>query len=203
MLSLELFLKIYLPIYLLLYLAAAFVVPSYRTWKQTGINPVTFGKEDTAHNYIGFVMKLLIGFLFIMTLIYSFSSELYKYLIPVWYLQNSIIQISGLIFIHLSLIWIIAAQFQMSSSWRIGIDEKHKTKLVTKGIFSISRNPIFLGMILTVAGIFMILPNALSFLLFISSYSIIQIQIRLEEEFLERQHGEIYRSYKSKTRRLI
>lgn len=201
--SLELFLKIYLPFFLLLYLAAAFVVPSYRIWKQTGINPVTFGKDDTAHNYIGFVMKMLIGLLFIMTLIYSFSNELYKYLIPVWYLQNNIIQIFGFILIHLSLIWIIAAEYQMSNSWRIGIDEKHKTTLVTKGIFSISRNPIFLGMILTVAGIFMVLPNALSFLLFITSYFIIQIQIRLEEEFLERQHGEIYRSYKSKTRRLI
>jgi protein-S-isoprenylcysteine O-methyltransferase Ste14 len=31
----------------------------------------------------------------------------------------------------------------MDNSWRIGIDEENKTGLVTKGIFSISRNPIF------------------------------------------------------------
>ena len=32
--------------------------------KQTGINPVTFGKTDNAHDYIGFVMKVLIALLF-------------------------------------------------------------------------------------------------------------------------------------------
>lgn len=197
------FLKIYLPIYLLLYLAVAFVLPTYRTWKQTGINPVTFGKEDTAHNYIGFVMKILIALLFVMTIIYAISDTLYTYLLPAWYLNKFSILIIGLIVIHASLIWIIFAQFQMRNSWRIGIDERNKTKLVTTGIFSVSRNPIFFGMILTVLGLFLILPNALSFFLTVATYFIIQIQIRLEEEFLEKQHGRSYSDYKAKTRRLI
>lgn len=199
----EVFLKLYLPIYLLFYLAVAFVLPSYRTWKQTGINPITFDKEDTAHNYIGFVMKLLIALLFIMTLVYSLSTKLYEYLLPVWYMDNQLVMIAGLVLIHASLIWIAIAQYQMSNSWRIGIDEENKTQLVTKGVFSISRNPIFLGMIVTVFGLFLILPNALSLFLTCSSNIIIQIQIRLEEEFLERQHGQSYQNYKSKTRRLI
>lgn len=199
----EVFLKLYLPIYLLFYLAVAFVLPSYRTWKQTGINPITFGKEDTAHNYIGFVMKLLIALLFIMTLVYSLSTKLYEYLLPVWYMDNQFVMIAGLVLIHTALIWITVAQYQMSNSWRIGIDKANKTQLITKGVFSISRNPIFLGMIVTVLGLFLILPNALSFFLALTSYFIIQIQIRLEEEFLERQHGQSYQNYKSKTRRLI
>jgi protein-S-isoprenylcysteine O-methyltransferase Ste14 len=199
----QVFLKIYLPVYLLIYLAVAFILPSFRTWKQTGINPVTFGKEDTAHNYIGFIMKLLIALLFFMTLVYSLCHRLYNYLLPVWYLENQFVIIAGLAIIHVALIWIMIAQFQMSNSWRIGIDEKNKTQLVTKGIFSISRNPIFLGMIITVFGFFLILPNALSFFLVLTSYFIIQIQIRLEEEFLERQHRDTYKDYKSKTRRLI
>lgn len=197
------FLKTYLLIYLLIYLAAAFVIPSYRTWRQTGINPVTFGKEDTAHNYIGYVMKLLIALLFVMTLIYSLSSKLYEYLVPVWYMDNRVILIIGLVIIHTALIWILIAQYQMNNSWRIGIDEANKTPLVTRGVFSFSRNPIFLGMILTVLGFFLILPNALSFFLTLTSYFVIQVHIRLEEEFLERQHGQTYRDYRSKTRRLI
>ena len=91
----------------------------------------------------------------------------------------------------------------MSKSWRIGIDENHKTELVTKGIFGLSRNPIFLGMIFTVFGLFLIIPNALTFFLTLTTYFIIQIQIRLEEEFLEKQHGQNYLSYKSNTNRLI
>jgi protein-S-isoprenylcysteine O-methyltransferase Ste14 len=197
------FLKIYLPIYLVSYLLLAFVVPSYRTYKQTGINPVTFGKQDNAHDYIGFLMKILIALLLISILCYSFGSEIYQYLSPIIFLENKILTYSGLIIIHLALIWIFVAQVQMDKSWRIGIDEKHKTELITKGIFSISRNPIFLGMILTVLGLFLLLPNAITFFLTLATYFIIQIQIRLEEEFLEKQHSDNYLNYKSKTKRLI
>jgi protein-S-isoprenylcysteine O-methyltransferase Ste14 len=197
------YLRIYLPIYLLMYLAVAFILPSYRIWKQTGINPVTFGKEDTAHNYVGFIMKLLTACLFISVLIYSFSKDLYLYLLPAWYLETQAVRMIGLVLVHLALVWIVVAQHQMSTSWRIGIDERSRTELKTTGLFRLSRNPIFLGIIVSVLGLFLIMPNALTFSLVIATYFIIQIQIRLEEEFLDRQHGKAYKEYKSKTRRLI
>jgi len=196
-------LKIYLPIYLLLYMLVAFVIPTYRTYKQTGINPITFGKNDNAHDYIGFIMKVLIVLLFVAVLTYSMSEKMYSYLVPISYLQTQILTITGLALIHIALVWISIAQYQMSNSWRIGIDEKNKTKLVTEGIFSISRNPIFLGMIISVLGLFFIVPNALTFFLTITTYIIIQIQIRLEEEFLQKQHAQEYVNYKLKTKRLL
>jgi len=196
-------LQIYLPIYLFLFMLVAFIVPTYRTYKQTGINPITFGKNDNAHNYIGFIMKVLIAVLFFAVLIFSFSQRIYQYLNPVLYLQNSVTQGIGIALIHLALIWISIAQYQMSNSWRIGIDELNKTALVTKGIFSISRNPIFFGMIISVIGLFFIIPNTLTFFLTVTTYIVIQIQIRLEEEFLERLHGQEYINYKIKTRRLL
>ena len=196
-------LKIYLPIYLILYMLVAFVIPTYRTYKQTGINPITFGKNDNAHDYIGFIMKVLIVLLFVAVLTYSMSEKMYSYLVPISYLQTQILTITGLALIHIALVWISIAQFQMSNSWRIGIDEKNKTKLVTDGVFSISRNPIFLGMIISVVGLFFIVPNALTFFLTITTYIIIQIQIRLEEEFLQKQHAQDYVNYKLKTKRLL
>jgi protein-S-isoprenylcysteine O-methyltransferase Ste14 len=197
------FIKYYLPFYILLYLAVAFFIPTYRTYKKTGLNPITFYKEDTAHNYIGLVMKILIALLFMSVLFYSFGYTYYKFLVPITYLENQSLKIVGIILIHLSLLWIGIAQYQMSTSWRIGIDEKNDTKLVTNGIFSISRNPIFLGMIVSVLGLFLIIPNALTFFLTLSTYFVIQIQIRLEEEFLEKRHGSDYSNYKLKTKRLI
>lgn len=197
------FVKIYLPIYLLIYLFIAFVLPTYRTFKKTGINPVTFGKSDNAHDYIGFLMKLLLALLFVVVLIFSFSERAYNYLVPVEYLEVNYLQITGLIIIHISLGWISVAQYQMGNSWRIGIDENNKTGLVTKGIFSLSRNQIFLGMIVSVLGVFFIIPNALTFFLTLTTYFIIQIQIRLEEEFLTKEHGSQYQEYKQKTKRLL
>ncbi|MBS1783382.1 MAG: isoprenylcysteine carboxylmethyltransferase family protein [Bacteroidetes bacterium] len=195
------FLRYYLPIFYALVLLFAFVIPSYRTYKSTGINPITFGKEPNAHNYIGNVMKVLLAALFVVILMYSFGN-IYQFTIPIPYLQNLNIHFVGLILIHISLIWIIIAQVQMSNSWRIGIDEQNNTDLVTNGLFSISRNPVFLGMIICVAGLFLVIANAISFCILVTTYIVIQIQIRLEEEFLKKQHGEQYISYQSKTRRL-
>lgn len=139
-------LKYYLPVFLIAYLLITFVLPSVRVYKQTGINPVTFGKSDNAHDYIGTVMKVLTGLLVAAVLLFSFSIQAYSYLNPFEYLQKEWLAYTGLFLVHAALVWIVIAQSHMKQSWRIGIDEKNKTSLITNGLFSISRNPIFLGM---------------------------------------------------------
>jgi protein-S-isoprenylcysteine O-methyltransferase Ste14 len=196
-------LRIYLPLYVFLFFVISFLLPSYRIWRHTGINPVTFGKDDSAHSYIGLVMKALIVLLFANVVIYAIGSEIYVYLVPIWYLEIPVLDIIGLVLIHFSLAWIMVAQYQMSNNWRIGIDEKNKTKLVKNGVFNFSRNPVFLGMMVSMLGLFLILPNVLSFFLTVGSFIIIQVQVRLEEEFLSRQHGKLYEDYKLRTRRWL
>jgi len=51
--------------------------------------------------------------------------------------------------------------------------------------------------------IFLATPNGLTVLFLILGYMLIQIQIRLEEEFLTKEHGQKYLEYKQKVRRLI
>ncbi|RZL12879.1 MAG: isoprenylcysteine carboxylmethyltransferase family protein [Pedobacter sp.] len=197
------YLNFYLPLFLLVYLTISFILPSVRVYKKTGINPVTFGKTDNAHDYIGTIMKVLTGLLVIAVLLFALSANAYKYLNPISFLQSDWLQYTGLIFIHASLIWIIIAQYHMKQSWRIGIDEKNKTELITTGLFSLSRNPIFLGMMLSTLGIFLIIPDTVTFFVAAASYIVIQIQIRLEEEFLIKQHGTVYSEYKRTVRRLL
>jgi protein-S-isoprenylcysteine O-methyltransferase Ste14 len=91
----------------------------------------------------------------------------------------------------------------MANSWRIGIDEKNKTKLVTKGLFSISRNPIFLGIMIANIGLFFVIPNAFTLLIISLSTISINTQIRLEEEFLEQEFGNEYLVYTKKVRRWL
>ena len=187
----------------IVYFLVAFVIPTYRTWKMTGIAPVTFSNSDNAHDYIGKIFKILLVLLFITVTAFAFSEVIYTYFSPIIFLQRIEIQYIGLFLLVISLIWIVVAQAQMSTSWRIGIDEKHKTRLVTEGVFSISRNPIFLGMIVTLLGLFLILPNALTFCILVTGFIVIQIQVRLEEEFLLKQHGNDYTHYQSKTKRFL
>ena len=197
------YLNYYLPLFLLAYLVITFILPSVRVYKKTGINPVTFGKSDNAHDYIGTIMKVLTGLLVIAVLLFALSANTYKYLNPIFFLQIDWLKYTGLIIIHASLIWIVIAQHHMKQSWRIGIDEKNKTELITNGLFGISRNPIFLGMIISTIGIFLIIPDTLTFFVVVTSYIVIQIQIRLEEEFLIKQHGTVYTAYKKRVRRLL
>ncbi len=103
----------------------------------------------------------------------------------------------------LSLVWTVLAQIQMGNSWRIGIDEERKTALVRSGVFGVSRNPIFLGMMVTILGVFLMIPNALTLLFLVLGVVLIQIQVRLEEEFLLKTHGADYEDFRKHVRRWL
>jgi len=46
----ETYIKPNLWLIFLLYGGIVLVLPTYRVWKQTGINPLTFGNTDSAHD---------------------------------------------------------------------------------------------------------------------------------------------------------
>jgi len=170
-------------------------------WKQTGINPFVFGSTEKAHDYIGRVYKLMVVLTWISIGIYSLYPSWYPYLMPVGYLDIEWLRTSGLILFVISFLWTSIAQFQMSKSWRIGIDYEEKTKLVSHGLFKYSRNSVFLGVLVSYFGTFLIIPNILSFAILLTTWVLIQTQIRLEEVYLEEVQGQDYIDYRSKMRR--
>ena len=163
-------------IFLLIFFFLVFFLRSFLTWRKTGINPLTFSKGDDAHGYIGKVYGFISVLELIVVSIYAFAPSLHKYLLPFWHMRES---------------------------WRIGIDEINKSELVTSGLFSYSRNPIFLGIMIANFGLFLIIPNAFTLLIVSLSKVSINTQIRLEEAFLEKSHGTAYINYRKKVRRWI
>ena len=180
-----------------------FVLRSILLWRKTGINPLTFKKTDNAHDYNGKVFTFITIFELIVVGTYAFKNEWYGYLLPFWYLENPILQKIGWALLLISLIVVWISQSQMANSWRIGIDENNKTKLVTNGMFSISRNPIFFGIMIANIGLFLVIPNAFTLLITSLSTLSVNTQIRLEEEFLKREFGYEYIKYAEKVRRWI
>ena len=128
-------------IYLLIYFLLVFVIRSVWLKIKTGINPLTFNKADDAHGYNGKVFTAISFIELIIVGIYAFKIEWYKYLLPFWYIESETLSKIGWGFLIISLIVVWIAQSQMANSWRIGIDEKNKTKLVTKGLFSSFQKP--------------------------------------------------------------
>ena len=195
--------QIYLFLFLIVYFFFVFFLRSYLLWKRTGVNPLTFNKTDDAHGYNGKVFTFISILEFVVVFIYAFKNEWYQYLLPFWYLEHSYLQYIGwgLLLLSLVLVWI--AQSQMANSWRIGIDEKNKTELVTNGLFAYSRNPIFLGVMIANFGLFLIIPNAFTLLIVSLSLVSINTQIRLEETFLKSSHGKEYQDYLNQVRRWL
>jgi len=195
--------QIFLPIATLLYILLVFVLRSVIVWKQTGVNPFVFGSTDKAHDYIGRVYKLMVLLTWVSIGIFSFYPPWYQYLMPVEYLDFEYLRTAGLILLVVSFLWTSIAQYQMSKSWRIGIDYEEKTDLISHGLFRYSRNPIFLGVLVSYLGTFLIIPNILSFSILLVTFVTIQTQVRLEEEYLEGVQGRDYLDYKSQVRRWL
>jgi len=90
----------------------------------------------------------------------------------------------------------------MGASWRVGVDVRERTELVTGGLFRFVRNPIFSAMLVALVGLALLVPNAVSLLALVSSFAGLEIQVRrVEEPHLLRVHGERYRAWAARTGR--
>ncbi|MBM7420026.1 MULTISPECIES: methyltransferase family protein [Chryseobacterium] len=197
------FIRVFIPLFFIIFFMTAFFGTSFIVSKRIEKNPNVLPKDDSAYGLIGIYFKYTLLFIFIYTvLLFIFPEDIsssFKINLP----KEIIFKYIGIALLILSLIWILIAQFQMKNSWRIGIDEDLKTELITTGLFNYSRNPIFLGILVSLIGLFFTLPTLVSLSFFLISYILIQTQIRLEEEFLLNQHDKIYLRYKGKVRRFL
>lgn len=98
----------------------------------------------------------------------------------------------------------ILSVLQMKDNWRAGVQKKDKTELVTDGIYSISRNPAFLGFDLMYIGILLVFFNWYLFLTTGIALMLFHLQIvNVEEDFLIERFDEEYIAYRSKVCRYL
>ena len=90
----------------------------------------------------------------------------------------------------------LASVLCMKDSWRAGIPDKDRTKLVTSGIYRYSRNPAFLGFDFMYAGLLLMYFNLT--MLVVSAFAIIMLHLQIlqEERYLTENYGESYREYR-------
>jgi|688.fasta_scaffold01872_5 protein-S-isoprenylcysteine O-methyltransferase Ste14 len=190
-------------IFCLFYFGITFILMSYLVSRRIKKNPLVLPQNDTPYGIVGKYFKLVIILLFTYVVMINITPS-----ISIYYPDFSLMKSNTMVFIGFSVMFIsltltIVSQITMSNSWRIGIDLDKKTELITIGIFNYSRNPIFLGMVLFMSGIFLVTPNILILMIVLLGFILIEFQVRLEEEFLEKQFGEEYIKYKKEVRRYI
>lgn len=199
----ESFLRIALPIYFLCYIIFLVGVRSLSVKQKIGKSPVVLTAGDDIHGLISRYFKVIGALLAAYFVVFSFFPGLYHYFKPITCLQGEVMKIIGLIFLTFSFLLVFAAQIHMRNSFRIGIDLDTRTELVSNGLFRFSRNPIYVGMMGSLLGIFLVSPNAFTLLINIIAYILIQVQIRLEEDYLLKLHGNAFLTYKSNVRRFL
>jgi len=109
--------------------------------------------------------------------------------------KNQIIKFAGAVVIFVGLIVFYLALISFNSSWRVGIDTVSPRDLITTGVFTVTRNPIFLSMDLYLLGTFLICSNLFFLMCFVCIALGFQFQIRQEETFLIERYGDKYSKY--------
>jgi protein-S-isoprenylcysteine O-methyltransferase Ste14 len=188
--------------YYLSFFAAAFAWPTWRIWKREGINALVLPRDDSAHGVIGRWFKATLLCLLGLVSALAAGAD------PTWFgafkwAEHDALRWTGIVALGVSLILIVAAQADMGPSWRIGVDTKALPALVEKGVFAWSRNPIFLGMRINLAGLLFLVPSGVTLAIALLGEALITVQVRLEEDYLEGALGEPYRTYTSRVPRWI
>ncbi len=120
------------------------------------------------------------------------------------YLDETGVAIAGVALAVIGTGLVLVAQLTMGDSWRIGVDAGERTVLVTGGVFSFVRNPIFSSMIVFVGGVALMVPNLLSVAGLVLLMVAIEAQVRLvEEPYLVQSHGGEYGEYAAKAGRFL
>ena len=172
----------------------------------TGINPIVIGRgSEGGWRVVELVGLAALVLWVIEVLLHATHSrfDLFPHDIDLTWLHSPPVKIAGAALAACGLIIFILAFLSFGDSWRIGIDRKTPSTLVTGGIFSITRNPIYVAFDLMFIGLF--LMNGTWFLLITAVVAPLAVhsQILREEKFLAQRYVEAYERYRKKTPRYL
>ena len=172
--------------------------------KREGVPVSTSSKKSAFVKYILYPIFLLIIILFISELVKPAFKISYSVL-PEFITQNLFnsisLKVTGVLLIVAALIFLLFTLHSFNKSLRFGMDSKNLGKLITIGVFSISRNPFFVSIILLFIGIALIYGSP--FLIIFAVLTIVSIHffILKEEKFLQKYYGDEYNNYSKSVRR--
>ena len=171
----------------------------------TGINPIVVFRAEGAWRIVE-SLALVVLVSWVVEVILHASHSRFDFgpeLVGIRFLHAQPVRMLGAAVSCFGLLIFVLAFFSFGDSWRIGIDRKTAGQLVTGGIFSISRNPIYVAFDLIFIGIF--LMNGTWFFLVFSLLAILAVhsQTLREETFLAQRYGAAYERYRRTTARYL
>ena len=181
---------------LVILLLMGLVITRVLVMKRRGIESLHFGKIDRTD----FLIPPFALFYFYLIFAAAFNWPL---AIQPEFFHSLIVSWLGILFCLAGLIMLGFSLVSFGKSFRIGIDFENPDQLVTSGVFSISRNPIYVAFWGIFLGQFLIHPNWF-FLVYLAAASwLLHRQVLREEQYLRGHYGEEFLSYCSRVRRYL
>ena len=124
------------------------------------------------------------------------------FLFPVAWIVPPLWNLFGLVFLVAGVIMNLMADKAFHQAGTTVKPFEESSRLVTDGVFQISRNPMYLGFVLILGGIAILLRSLSPILVVLAFVVLINNSfIKVEEGMLAKKFGSSWEQYKSRTRR--
>lgn len=172
--------------------------------RRKGISVGARQSKKQIKSYMLYLVFLLLLLLWLAALVTQ-AFHLKQFLIPAFMTEklitSTILKATGAGIVLLSVLLMFVTLLHFRQSLRFGMNNNNQGKLVTSGIFSLTRNPFFLSLDFYFVGQAMVFPGILFICMSILTILSIHFFILKEEKFLLRHYQNNYFDYARKVRR--
>ena len=177
-------------------LLLAMVLTRVQLLKRRGVTAIKFGELDKTD----FLIPPFAFFYF-----YLIFANAYRWptVVHKEFYHSSWVSWIGTLSCAVALLLILLSLVSFGMSFRIGIDTDRSDKLVTSGIFALTRNPMYVAFGLVLLGEFLIQPNWILLAYLITGIGLFHRQVVREEDYLGQHYGEEYRAYCKRVQRYL
>ncbi|MEM9858114.1 MAG: protein-S-isoprenylcysteine O-methyltransferase [Bacteroidota bacterium] len=141
-----------------------------------------------------FIGIMLLPLIFIFTGFLSFAD----------YHLSTVFQILGVLFLFLFVWLFYRSHKDLGQNWSVSLEIRKEHNLVSSGIYSNIRHPMYTAIWCWVIGQALVLNNYIAGLSGILAFGLMYfLRVGPEEKMMENTFGEQYRAYKTKTGRLL
>ena len=162
--------------------------------KRAGIQAMNFGSTDKTDFLI--LPFVLFYFYLIFAAAFGFPTVSRQE-----FFSSETISWVGVFFCFAGLLLFLLSLISFGNSFRVGIDESNPDKLVKTGVFSFSRNPIYVAFGFVLLGQFLVFPNWILLIYLGGAIWLVHRQVLREEDFLRKHYGNEYLEYCNRVRR--
>ena len=162
--------------------------------RRKGIEAMNFGKIDKTD----FLIPPFALFFFYLVIANTFN---FPTLSTQEFFHSEVISWIGVFFCLAGLLLLLSSLVSFGQSFRVGIDKDHPDRLITTGIFSFSRNPIYVAFASILLGQFLIFSNWILLVYVVVGIGLFHRQVLREEDYLKVHYGQEYSDYCNRVKR--